>query len=71
MQPEEIKAYTIGFKSQWFDDKLRVNSEAFYYDYKNLQVQSVLQVPNSILTTTLLTNAAAATMKGILRVEDR
>lgn len=65
VKPEEIKSYTVGFKSQWFDNRLRINSEAFYYDYKNLQLQTVLQVPGSILTTTLLTNAAAATIKGV------
>ena len=65
VKPETIKAYTIGFKSQWFDNRLRINSEAFYYDYKNLQLQTVFQVPGSILTSTLLTNAAAATIKGI------
>ena len=65
VSPEKINAYTVGFKSQWLDDRVRINAEAFYYDYKGLQLQQVVQVPNSILTTTVLTNAAGATIKGV------
>lgn len=41
----EVKAskmlgYTAGIKSRWLDDRLQVNTEAFYYDYKNLLIQS-------------------------------
>ncbi|MBT2245951.1 TonB-dependent receptor [Sphingobium sp. BHU LFT2] len=34
-----IIAYTAGFKSRMFDNKLTLNSEFFYYDYKNLPLQ--------------------------------
>jgi iron complex outermembrane recepter protein len=33
--PEELKAYTIGAKSRWLNNKLQVNVTAYYYDYKN------------------------------------
>jgi len=37
--PEEVIAYEAGLKSDFFDNRLRVNAAAFYYDYKNQQVQ--------------------------------
>lgn len=35
--PEEITAYQAGIKSRFFDDRLQVNAEGFYYDYKGYQ----------------------------------
>lgn len=62
--PEFLIAYESGVKSQWFDNRLLVNTSAFYYDYTDLQVQT--QVPSSggglqIVTT----NAAEAEVWGI------
>jgi iron complex outermembrane receptor protein len=64
VEPEELDAYTIGIKSQFLDDTLQVNAEAFYYEYDNLQLQAVQLIPGGG-TTTRLTNAAAATIQGI------
>jgi iron complex outermembrane recepter protein len=36
--PETLKAYEVGFKSDLFDRRLRVNAAAFLSDYKDLQV---------------------------------
>jgi iron complex outermembrane recepter protein len=58
--PETIWSYETGVKSEWLDHKLRVNVTGFYYDYKNLQVQSLLGPGN-----TAIGNAASATVKGI------
>jgi len=38
-QSENLTAYEIGMKSTWLNNRLRVNTTAFYYDYENLQVQ--------------------------------
>jgi iron complex outermembrane receptor protein len=65
VDPEEIDAYSIGLKSQFFDDKVRFNIEGFWYKYEGLQTQAVVSVPGTTLTTTRLTNAAGATIKGI------
>jgi iron complex outermembrane receptor protein len=68
VDPEKISAYSIGLKSQFLDDKLRINVEGFYYKYDGLQLQAVVIVPlptGGTLTTTRLTNAAKATVKGI------
>ncbi len=58
-QPEYITSYEVGVKSDWFDQKLRVNAAAFWYDYSDLQVTSFFQ------SLTLVTNAADSTVKGI------
>jgi len=38
--PEKLTAYEVGIKSDWMDNRLRVNASLFYYDYEDLQVQS-------------------------------
>jgi iron complex outermembrane receptor protein len=60
--PEFIKAYELGAKTQWFDDRLRLNGSVFFYDYTDLQVSVFASLGN--VTTTFTTNAAAATVKG-------
>jgi iron complex outermembrane receptor protein len=32
---EEITAYTLGWKSRWFGNRLQLNYSAYYYDYQN------------------------------------
>ncbi len=36
--PEILLSYEVGMKSEWFDSRLRLNTTAFFYDYKDLQV---------------------------------
>jgi iron complex outermembrane receptor protein len=57
VEPETISAYEVGIKSDP-TRFLRANLSAFYYDYKNLQVQA--RVNNG----TFLQNAATAEIKG-------
>lgn len=40
----KLKAYTAGFKSSFFDNRLRLNAEGFYYDYRNFQVNQRLEL---------------------------
>ena len=37
-RPEYIDAYTLGSKNRFFDDRVQLNVEAFYWKYKNQQV---------------------------------
>ncbi|MFA5631497.1 MAG: TonB-dependent receptor [Porticoccaceae bacterium] len=64
VDPETLDAYTIGFKSEFFDNMLRINAEAFFYDYTNLQLQQVLLIPGGG-TATRISNAAEAEIKGL------
>jgi iron complex outermembrane receptor protein len=49
-KPEYLTAFEIGSKNQFLDNRLRVNADAYYYDYKDRQytyftTQAVLGVP--------------------------
>ncbi|MGK2909482.1 MAG: TonB-dependent receptor domain-containing protein [Sphingobium sp.] len=59
IQPETIDAYEIGFKSQLFDRKLRINVAAFQYNYTNLQLQFFE------LGGLVTKNAAGARIRGV------
>ena len=61
VRPEEINAYTIGFKSDLFDRLVRFNVEGYYYDYKNIQVQN----NRSDGCGTIFINGGAARIMGI------
>ncbi|MFV3127214.1 TonB-dependent receptor [Niveispirillum sp. KHB5.9] len=61
--PEDIKTYEVGLKSEWLDRKLRLNAAGFYYDYRNLQVSRIIDTPSG--PQTLISNAATSTVKGI------
>ncbi len=41
--PEYLTAYEIGVKSMWIDKRLRLNAALFYYEHKDLQVQTFIQ----------------------------
>lgn len=38
VNPETLRSYELGLKSEWLDHRLRANLSAFYSDYKDLQV---------------------------------
>ena len=62
--PEDIKAYEIGFKTEWLDRALRVNGAIYYYDYKDLQISRII-LPASGAPVSLISNAASSTIKGL------
>lgn len=56
--PEKVWSYEAGVKSLLADGRVRLNANAFYMDYKNLQVGQVVNL------SAILTNAAEATIWG-------
>jgi iron complex outermembrane receptor protein len=56
---EDLRAYEIGVKSQLLDRRLTLNVAGFYYDYKDLQVRSLISAGLSRID-----NAGAASIKG-------
>ena len=62
-QPEIVLQYEAGFKSQWFDNRLRVNADGFYSDYTNQQV-SVFRASPTTGTANVQTNAASSEIWG-------
>ncbi len=48
---QTLLAYTVGAKNTLDDGKLRINVEAFYYDYKDLQVSAYAVETGSVVET--------------------
>jgi iron complex outermembrane recepter protein len=64
-KPEELMSYTVGAKNRFINDRLQINAEAFYYDYKNQQVQ--YSPTFNVITQRserMMTNVGSSTMKG-------
>jgi iron complex outermembrane receptor protein len=57
-QPEKLDAYEMGIKSQFLNDRVRLNGAAFYYDYKNIQVARYE-------TNSIIFNGAGARLYGV------
>ena len=62
-KPEKIQAWTLGSKNRFFDNKLQLNVEAFYWRYSDQQISFIGQdsQQNFILPTR---NVGKATFKG-------
>ncbi len=64
--PETIKAYTLGSKNRFLDNRLQVNVEAFLWKYKNQQFsQFGYDLEQSALDRVLTRNIGDSTIKGI------
>jgi iron complex outermembrane receptor protein len=49
---QELEAYTMGAKSRFFDNRVQVNTSAFYYDWKNYSAtQTAFSFPAYALET--------------------
>ena len=59
---ETLTAYEAGLKSTLLEGRVRLNAAAFYYDYKDLQLYTL--VNTGALPLQLLDNAADATIYG-------
>ena len=57
-EPEEVTSFEGGYKLLAFDDRLRLQTSIFHYDYTNLQVSQIVSLQSRI------ENAAAATVRG-------
>lgn len=58
-EPETIWAYEFGAKSDWLEQRLRLNLAYFHYDYKNLQAQ------DSVNNQPLIRNVGKAAVDGV------
>lgn len=66
IKPETVTAYEVGFKSDLFDKRLRLNGAAFYYDYSDMQVFNLIPAQAAgALPVQVLDNAPTATIEGI------
>lgn len=60
VKPSRMMSYTAGIKSRWFDDSLQINDEVYYYDYRDLLIQSY----NIAAAYNTIFNARKVTIKG-------
>jgi len=63
VNPEKVDAFELGFKSFWFDQRLMLNADLFYYDYNDLQVFTLENSTNGLPTQKLI-NANDARVLG-------
>lgn len=40
VKPAKLTSYTVGVKNRFLDDRLQLNLEAYYYDYRDLYIQA-------------------------------
>lgn len=58
VDPEYLWAYEVAYRSRWFNDRLEVNANGFYYDFRNLQIE--VDDPNPISPMTITQNIGKA-----------
>ncbi len=59
--PETARNYEIGVKADFLDNRMRLNADVFYMDYKDLQVTQT----NAACLCNITDNAASAEIKGV------
>jgi len=59
VKPEKVNAYEIGSKGRFFENRLQVTAAAFYYKYKDQQINEVVGAVG------FLRNAGRSTIKGL------
>ncbi len=62
--PEFLTAYTVGSKNRFFDNRVQLNLEAFYWKYRDQQI-TYFTVDTSGTLISSTENAGRATSKGI------
>ncbi|OJW66542.1 MAG: hypothetical protein BGO57_09575 [Sphingomonadales bacterium 63-6] len=62
-EPELVTSYVLGSKNRFADNRLQVNAEAFFLDYRDQQVSFVKLVGNSAVLVT--ENAGKSTAYGV------
>ena len=73
-EPEKVENFELGMKSEWLDGRAILNISLFHTKYSNKQEDVVFPVldnlGNPVGTTTVVQNAASATIKGF-EIESR
>jgi iron complex outermembrane receptor protein len=62
--PETVQAWEVGFKSDWLDNRLRVNFAAYQSDYQDKH-QGVILIDEVLGTLTVVNNAGEVDVKGL------
>jgi iron complex outermembrane receptor protein len=62
--PEELLSYELGLKSRFFSDRLQVNGDVFYYDYKDFQLTDFYFPAGSSFPELVVNNVEEVTTYG-------
>ena len=62
--PERAQSYEVGLKSQWLNNRLRLNVTAFRNDFEDKQESSVQVDPDTLTVATVFDNVADAVYQG-------
>ena len=62
--PETVETYEAGVKSDWWNQRLRINAAVFTSEYKDKQEDIIVTDPSGLVDTVVL-NASSATMQGL------
>jgi len=62
--PERAQSWEIGLKSQWYNNRLRLNVTAFRNDFEDKQESSVQVDPDTLTVATVFDNVADAVYQG-------
>jgi iron complex outermembrane receptor protein len=60
VEPEKLFDYEVGAKTSWLNHRLVVNAAAFYYDYRDVQINVVGPLPPTNTSVSYLQNAQKA-----------
>lgn len=63
--PEEAASFEVGMKADLLDNTLRFNAAAFYVEYSDLQLDSVVAIDEAPGQESVITNAGSMTSMGI------
>jgi len=63
--PETANSYEMGLKSDWADNRVRVNLAGFYVDYQDKQEEIIRTNPATGATITIVDNAASVKIYGV------
>ncbi|MEI8299590.1 MAG: TonB-dependent receptor, partial [Pseudomonadota bacterium] len=63
--PEKVDNFELGWKSEYFQHRLRVNASVFMMKYKNKQEEESVPTAGGTGQQTLVINASTATIQGI------
>ncbi len=64
-EEETLTSIEFGLKSQWLDDRIRLNAAAFYNQYDDLQVSSFETTADGTAILPVFTNAGEAIIQGL------
>lgn len=62
--PETVDNFEVGFKSQWFDNRLRLNGSIFQMNYDDKQEEQSVSTTVGTGQQTIVANASTATITG-------